>query len=168
MLSLTKKADYALIALAHLGRNWTDHHGPTSARQIADDYALPSALLMNILKDLAAAGIVTSTRGARGGYALARQPTDICLLDIFVALEGPIHLVQCCSEAREGDPTPCSHHGRCPIEQPMRTLDDRLRNFFQTVTLDELMTENASRNQQTPLRSNGITTSNDPDTRQKP
>ncbi|QDU73007.1 RrF2 family transcriptional regulator [Mucisphaera calidilacus] len=153
MLSLTKKADYALVALTHLAGNHDEHTPPTSARHIADAYQLPLALLMNILKDLAAADIVASTRGARGGYHLQRQPDAITLLDVFTALEGPIHLVQCCDDADERNKS-CRHHGSCPIENPMQRLDRRMRAFFHSVTLDDLVTDKPDPIPTTPLASN--------------
>ncbi|WP_428388047.1 RrF2 family transcriptional regulator [Mucisphaera sp.] len=138
MLSLTKKSDYALVALSYLGLRWHDQSGPASARQVASAFELPLALLMNVFKDLASAGIVASTRGARGGYELAREPAAINLLEVFVALEGPIHLVDCC---RKEDPetAPCRISNACPVQGPMRTLDKRLQGFFQSVSLQDLI-----------------------------
>lgn len=142
MLSLTKKSDYALVALAYLGLRWHDQTGPASARQVAAAFDLPAALLMNIMKDLASAGIVTSTRGARGGYELAREPVEINLLDVFVALEGPIHLVECCTD-RQQPAGRCQIANGCPVRLPMQKLDQRLQRFFQSVSLQDLITSDA-------------------------
>ncbi|MGB9625707.1 MAG: RrF2 family transcriptional regulator, partial [Phycisphaerae bacterium] len=74
MLALTKKTEYALIALTCLARaesRWV------SAREISAQYGIPLALLMNILKTLAQSGLIRSVRGARGGYVLARPASDI-------------------------------------------------------------------------------------------
>ncbi|MEQ9453974.1 MAG: Rrf2 family transcriptional regulator [Phycisphaeraceae bacterium] len=141
MLSLTKKSDYALVALAYLGLRWHDQTGPASARQVAASFDLPAALLMNIMKDLASAGIVTSTRGARGGYELAREPGEINLLDVFVALEGPIHLVECCTDRQKNGT--CSIAEGCPVRLPMQKLDRRLQSFFRSVSLQDLITSDA-------------------------
>ncbi len=92
MLTLTRKTDYALIALTHLS-----HCKGTcvSAREIATLYGLPLPLLMNVLKLLSQQGLAKSIRGPRGGYELAEDAESITLYDIIQAVEGPIQLVQC-------------------------------------------------------------------------
>jgi Rrf2 family protein len=92
MLTLTRKTDYALIALTHLSQN---KESCTSAREIATLYGLPLPLLMNVLKLLGQQGLAKSSRGPKGGYQLARSPNEITLHDIILAVEGPIQLVQC-------------------------------------------------------------------------
>ena len=69
--SLTRKSDYALLALSRLDLEGPDA-SPVSARHIADAYDLPLPIMMNVLKDLAGAGLVNSKRGATGGYYLSR------------------------------------------------------------------------------------------------
>ena len=76
MLALTRKTDYALIALCHLARQ---PERVISARQIARRFSMPLPLLMNVLKTLAAHEVVRSVRGAKGGYQLARRPEDLTL-----------------------------------------------------------------------------------------
>ena len=70
MLSLTRKADYALVGLVDLARRTP---GKASARQIAESSGVPLPMLMNILKELLAGGLVCSTRGVNGGYRLAKE-----------------------------------------------------------------------------------------------
>src|ERR1035437_1275386 len=86
MLSLTKKTGYGLIAMTHLAQ--LEAHEVASAREIADLFGVPASLLMNVLKELAAAGYVESVRGAKGGYRLARRPEEINLADLVSAMEG--------------------------------------------------------------------------------
>src|SRR5882724_6620780 len=96
MLSLSKKTDYALIALAYLA----ERPGRTaSAREIAEARNLPSALLMNILKELHHHGIVQSIRGVKGGYQIAVDLKAKSLHDVVVAMEGPVRLVECAEES---------------------------------------------------------------------
>ena len=71
MIVLTRKTDYALVAMAHLAHH-PGEEGISSARDIADRYHVPLPVLMNILKTLNREGLVISVRGARGGYRLAR------------------------------------------------------------------------------------------------
>ena len=79
MLKLSKKTDYAIILLCHLG----DVEYPVSAQEIAGNYQLPQPMVANILKQLAAAGLIQSVRGQRGGYVLARPAEAITLSDII-------------------------------------------------------------------------------------
>src|SRR5215510_2114177 len=92
MLALTKKVDYGLIALCHLANHRDEM---ATAREIAARYHLPPALLMNVMKSVAQAGLVRSSRGARGGYELAQPPEAITLNAIIEAIEGPVRFVQC-------------------------------------------------------------------------
>jgi len=115
MLTLTRKTDYALVALSHLAHRLAEDAGPVSARIIAETHGLPLPLLMNILKELAQAKLVNSTRGATGGYALALSPERISLLEIINAIEGPVKLTACC----DGLPIVgqgCAVAATCPIQ----------------------------------------------------
>jgi Rrf2 family protein len=140
MLSLSKRTDYALIALAYLA----GHAGQTaSARQIAADRGLPAPLLMNILKDLHRVGIVQSSRGTKGGYQIGIDPAHHSLHDLIVALEGPVRMIACA-------PEPCEHHmvadaddcrvsGRCAVQAPLEALHYRLVHFLKDVKLADLI-----------------------------
>ncbi|MFO0972484.1 MAG: Rrf2 family transcriptional regulator [Phycisphaerae bacterium] len=135
MLALTKKTDYALIALAHLAQSGAT---TATARGIAERYHIPAALLMNVLKALSARGVVRSVRGAKGGYALAVRPDEYTLFDLIMAVEGPVRFVQCAG----GEPSPargvCELLGSCPVSRPARRVHDRLERFLREITLAEL------------------------------
>ena len=142
MLSFTKKTDYALVALAFLARRRVQSEGAVSARQMAEHLHLPDALLSNILKDLAQARILDSTRGSHGGYALATDASRVTLTEVLIALEGPIELTQCCDDnlpivgqADERCPTACT----CSIREPVKRLHQRLTEFFDHVTIADLI-----------------------------
>ena len=90
MLSLTRKTEYALIALSHLA---SEPNRLASARGIADIYRIPLPVLTNVLKTLNRCELIKSERGARGGYRLAQEPKDISLASLIRAVEGPIRLV---------------------------------------------------------------------------
>mgnify|MGYP006311025971 CR=1 FL=1 len=143
MLGLTRKTDYALVALARLAEAQQFDGQALSARQIADQYDLPAPLLMNVMKDLQRAGVVTSTRGARGGYLLAADPDEIPLSDVIEAIEGPIALVPCCCEGDNGNGNgqQCTLEPRCPVSGPINRLQQRLAEFFQGVSLGDLLNE---------------------------
>ena len=86
MLLLTRKTDYALLALASLARQTP---AGASARGLAERLSLPLPVLRNILKQLTSRGVLKSTRGTRGGYRLARSPEQITLAQLLAATEGP-------------------------------------------------------------------------------
>jgi Rrf2 family protein len=137
MLSLTRKTDYALVALAYLAGRRAEGTEPVSAKQIAKMFGLPVALLMNILKELVQAGVLCSTRGSRGGYELAGEPGRITLLEIVTAMEGPMRLAPC----TDGLPIVgqgCRLSEDCPIRGPVRSLHRRINRFLEEVTLKDL------------------------------
>lgn len=135
MLALTKRTEYALIALTHLAR----HEGqPISAREISDEYHVPLPLLMNILKILTQRGLVSSVRGVRGGYRLAMPATDITLDSLIHAVEGLVTLTQCVA-ARDGVPRgTCEVGALCPVCKTIQRINDKLREFLRQITLADL------------------------------
>jgi len=140
MLTLTRKTDYALIALAFLA----ERGGRTaSARQIAADRGLPVPILMNILKDLHRCGILKSSRGTKGGYQLAIDPAEYSLNELIVALEGPVHLVACAAEPCEHESPEMTEHcrvtGRCAVQAPLQALHHRLVRFLKDVKLADII-----------------------------
>ena len=91
-MRLSAKTEYAAIAVLELARQWTADE-PVRIRSICDAHGVPARFLVQILLQLKGAGIVTSTRGAAGGYQLARPPEEITLDDVFRVIEGPDELV---------------------------------------------------------------------------
>lgn len=144
VLGLTRKTDYALVAIARLAEQRQEAGEPLSCRVIADQYGLPLSLLMNVMKDLQRVGLVESSRGARGGYLLARDLGRINLLDVVEAMEGAVKLTPCCqvqeaeAAAHEGR-TDCSMQPICPMMEPIRRLNDRFIDFLRQISLADLM-----------------------------
>jgi Rrf2 family protein len=140
MLSLTRKTDYALIALTHMAR---DPEGCCSAREIATRYRVPLPLLMNILKLLTRQGFAKSARGPRGGYTLAMSAEEITLYDVIHAVEGPIQLMQCVDyhEGRAEGTTggSCGLMSSCPMHSPIQLVHNRLVEFLSGVSLADVV-----------------------------
>lgn len=134
MFTLTKKTDYAIIALSHMAQR-PDH--VFTARDIAARFHVPSALLMNILKTLAQKELVRSIRGSKGGYRLSIPADQITLEAIIRAIEGPYRFVQCTAEAGDGHGI-CDLAEVCPVSRPVQKVHARLKAFLNDVTLADI------------------------------
>ena len=143
MLSFSRKTDYGLVALTRLAEAHASGGEPISARQIAGEFhGMPLPLLMNVLKDLQRAGIVTSTRGSRGGYVLAQPPQQISVARVVGAIEGPLQITMCCNgheePAEEEQDCECRLLDRCPVSPAIQRLQQRVNQFFADVTLQDI------------------------------
>ena len=97
MLRISKMTDYAVVLATHLA----GAHGAHAARDIALHTQIPEPTASKVLKNLARAGVVTSQRGPKGGYALARPPERIGIHEVIEAIEGPIAVTECSDETNE-------------------------------------------------------------------
>src|SRR5262245_28621406 len=96
MLRLSKKADYALMAMKHLALH--PDSSSTSAREIAEAYDIPVELMAKVLQLLVRRGLLVSQHGTRGGYALARLAMEISVADVIQAVDGPLAVTACSAE----------------------------------------------------------------------
>jgi Rrf2 family transcriptional regulator, cysteine metabolism repressor len=115
------------------------HHGagPVSLAEMAAHEALPRPYLEQLVISLREAGLVNSTRGARGGYNLARDPAEIRMGEVIRALEGPIAPMVCASE----DPTHaglCERTGYCNVNVLWVKVRDAITDALDSVTLADL------------------------------
>ena len=106
MLRISKLTDYATVLLAHLAEEGA---GMRTAVELADWSGIGLPTVSKVLKELQRAGLVSSTRGARGGYPLARPAAAISAADIIDAVEGPLGLTEC-----------ATHPGQCGLEPSCR------------------------------------------------
>jgi len=136
VLALTKKTDYALIALCHLAGT---SFRVVSAREMAEAHGVPLPILTNILKGLTRAGIVFSERGALGGYRLARPAESINLHELITAIEGPFQFVRCVSGESETGASSCELEQSCPIRSPAHKIRHRLIELLEAVSLSDLL-----------------------------
>ncbi|MGE5612044.1 MAG: RrF2 family transcriptional regulator [Bacillota bacterium] len=136
MLSLTKKTDYALIAISYLIER-ADR--TVSAREIAAAFEMPAALVMNILKTLHHSGLLSSTRGTKGGYRLCTDLSKVSIHDLIQILEGPVKLTECSpTECESKEPRTCKVRG-CPISGPIQTLHTKLTSYLKEVKLSDIL-----------------------------
>jgi Rrf2 family protein len=141
LLSFTRKVDYAVVALGRLAEQADADGGPMSARQIAAEYGLPLPLLMNLLKDLQKSGIISSTRGARGGYFLTEAPKKVSIMQVIESVEGSPELTPCCGDnfgLATGERS-CRMAGACPMSASMKRLHGKFIEMLNHVTLQDMI-----------------------------
>ena len=126
MLKLSKKTDYAIILLTHLG----EEKFPVSAQEVATHYKLPYPMVANILKQLVSSGLIESTRGKHGGYVLAKPTNEINLAEIIMVTDTPFNLVECVH-----DEDNCKVHQYCPTRRPLLALHKKIQQFVEETTL---------------------------------
>jgi Rrf2 family protein len=131
MLRLSKKADYALIAMKHLAQK--REVASTSAREIAEQYDIPIELMAKVLQRLVRTGLLTSQHGTRGGYALSRAATTISVADVIQAIDGPFTVTACSTENSD-----CEQYGKCSIRDPLWRIKERIVAALGTVSLAEM------------------------------
>jgi Rrf2 family protein len=134
MLRLSKKADYALIAMKHLALcGDRGSHATASAREIAELYDIPIELMAKVLQRLVRRGLLASHQGTRGGYQLARMPTQISIADVIQAIEGPVAVTACSTE--EGQ---CEQFAKCNVRDPLWRVRERILSALGECTIAEL------------------------------
>jgi len=120
------------------------HHGsgPVSLAGVAAEEDLPRAYLEQLVVNLREAGLVVSTRGAHGGYELARPPEDITMGEILRALEGPIAPMVCASDDPEHAIT-CDRSARCTVNVLWVRVRDAVTGALDSMTLADLVPSRA-------------------------
>lgn len=109
-MQITRQADYAVRAVLYLASLSNGTRAPTS--QIAHEQEIPSSFLAKIVSQLSVAGVVQTSRGARGGVSLARPSEEITLLEVIEAIDGPITLNECVP-----DPSDCPFGEDCAVHK---------------------------------------------------
>ncbi len=130
MLKLTKKIEYALIALQHMQSK--NNNEVTSVKEVTDKYDLPASLLAKVLQQLAKKNIIEPIQGPSGGYRLNKPLEEIKLNDFIEIIEGPVGLVDCLH-----DPD-CGHIGTCNIRIPIERINNTIKDLFSNMTLADL------------------------------
>jgi Rrf2 family transcriptional regulator, cysteine metabolism repressor len=138
-ISFSTKGEYGVRMLVQLARRWQpDAPGPVSLAEVAAEEELPRAYLEQLIIPLREAGLVQSTRGAHGGYALARRPADITLAEALRALEGPLAPMVCASED-PADAATCLRLGACSVNTLWVRVRDAISGVLETTTLADLV-----------------------------
>jgi FeS assembly SUF system regulator len=136
MLRLSKKADYALMAMKHLAIKTASAASSTSAREIAEHYDIPIELMAKVLQRLARSGLLTSHQGTRGGYTLSKPTASISVADIIQAIDGPLTVTACSTLDEQ-----CEQFTKCNVRDPLWRIKDRILAALATSSLAEISTD---------------------------
>jgi Rrf2 family protein len=134
MLRLSKKADYALIAMKHLALR--GDRASSSAREIAEAYGIPIELMAKVLQRLVRRGLLASQQGTHGGYQLARVPGQISVADVIQAIDGPVTVTAC-----SPDDIHCEQYSKCSVRDPLWRVRERILAALGECTIAELASD---------------------------
>ena len=130
MLRLSKKTDYALMAMKHLA---SDPRRAASAKEIAEKYDIPVELMAKVLTRLVRSGSLTSHQGVHGGYELAQPPAATSVAAVIEAIDGPLTLTAC----TPGDDR-CGQFSTCNVRDPLRRVRDRIAAILAECSISEI------------------------------
>jgi len=150
VLKLTKKADYALMAMKHLAEHSKD--GARSAKDVADAFGIPPEALAKILQRLAKAGLLQSQHGINGGYTLARAAHTISAFEVIEAIDGPLFITSCVTTRGE-----CGQSDRCNIREPLRKVNESIEGVLKRIKISHMREEPELENS-TPARAAELVT----------
>ena len=130
MLKITRKVEYALIALRHLQQAEKGHLA--SAKSMASTYGIPQELLAKILQRLSRKNIVQAVKGPNGGYKISLDPKKINMTEFFEIMEGPMGIMDCYFDSG------CEQLNGCTIREPINRINDSIRSMFDNMTLADI------------------------------
>lgn len=131
MLRISRLTDYGTVLLAHLARGDAD---PVSAAEVATATGIALPTVSKLLKSLAKAGLVNSTRGAQGGYQLARDAREISAADVIDALEGPVSITACSAIGSH-----CDFEESCNVGGAWQRINVAIRRALDDISLADLL-----------------------------
>lgn len=135
MFQLSKKVEYALIAMRHMAI--ARGQGVVTAKEIADKYAIPYDLLAKVMQTLTRKGFISSYQGVRGGYVLTLDPDKVKVSEVINAIEGrsTLSIIQCEVDNLES----CSIHNTCTIKSPLIKLQANINSILDGMSIMEMV-----------------------------
>lgn len=135
MLRLSKKSEYALMAVRYLAINSNGKY--STARDISKYYDIPYELVAKVLQQLVKKNLIASYQGVRGGYSLVITPEQISLIDIIKAIEDNYQITSCMNE--NSSQKDCDHFDCCMIRDPLIKVQREIDKLFQNIRLNEII-----------------------------
>ncbi len=139
MLKLTRKVEYALIALRYMQRK--RDRNCASAKEISDLYRIPLPLLSKILQKLSKVGIIQAIQGPHGGYSLNIVPEKLTMKELINILEGPVGIMDCSIDSE------CIQLKTCNIKNPINEVNNAIIGVLNNITLADISEQVNSSNQ---------------------
>jgi Rrf2 family protein len=138
-MQITRQADYAMRAVMYLSKLGTDRRAATS--QIAEEQNIPPSFLAKIVSQLSVAGLLQTSRGARGGVSLARPPEEISFLEVVEAIDGPILINECVMDSGS-----CTFGETCALRPVFCDVQAELVNRLEKTTFGSALNGNGNKN----------------------
>ena len=135
MLRISKLTDYGTVVLAELANG---QPGLASAAEVASVTGIGLATVSKLLKALAKAGLVSSSRGSHGGYRLARPAAQISAANVIDALEGPVSITEC-----SANDSHCDYESVCNVGSAWQRINVAIRRALDDISLDDLLRSNS-------------------------
>lgn len=132
MFKLSKKIEYAILALQHLSMK---QGSLLTAKELSSELDVPFEFLSKSLQKLMKSGIVESVQGTKGGYQLSKPAEDISIEEVFAALDEKQAIVECASH---GDEENCHRIASCSLKTPMSLLQSQINQIFKNTTIAQL------------------------------
>lgn len=133
MLRISRIADYGVVLATRLATLLSEDM--RSVSELARETGVPQPTVSKILKQLAREGLLESTRGARGGYRLARRPEDVTVAEVIAALEGPIGMTECGHGDGHGE---CELSSRCGVRGNWQRINEAIAEALSAITLADM------------------------------
>jgi Rrf2 family protein len=137
-MQITRQADYAVRAVIYLAQLGPERRAATS--QIAQEQRIPPSFLAKIVSQLSVAGLLQTSRGARGGVSLSRPPEQISLLEVVEAIDGPILLNECVADSGSS----CTFSEDCPMRPVWCDVQVDLINRLKSTNFDSFLVKEKS------------------------
>lgn len=133
MIRISKKVEYALIALKFISRS---DNKLVTAREISDTNNIPYDLLSKILQKLKNENILASNQGTNGGYFMNKRPDEIPLFSLMTAIDGDTAIAECLHESADKD---CYLSDTCSIKSPVSQLQKEVEELFKKKTISDFV-----------------------------
>jgi Rrf2 family cysteine metabolism transcriptional repressor len=131
-MKISTKIRYGARAMLELASHYGE--GPIELKEIARKEDISLKYLEQVINPLRAAGLVKAIRGSKGGYALAKHPSAICLYDVVETLEGPLNLLECLH-----DPKACQRTSSCVTRDIWEEVSDAISKILNSITLEDMV-----------------------------
>jgi Rrf2 family protein len=131
-MKISTKIRYGTRAMVELAVRYGE--GPIELKEIAKKENISLKYLEQVINPLRADGLVKAVRGAKGGYSLAKPPSEICLYDVIETLEGPLNLLDCLHDTKA-----CQKVSSCVTREIWKAVSDAMSKIFYSVTLEDMV-----------------------------